>query len=347
MAKGNLLLGMGRGKLGDVVLYRQNGQQMSRPRVRVVKNPRTSGQQIQRMVQATIAYAYAGLKTIVDHSFEGVQYGGKSMNYFMKRNMDELRAQVIAGGNGDNISARFAIPNVRVLYPNNYVVSNGSLPPCPDPVGTAIAEDNSFGLKFGSLPVNTGTLEEFMQLFGAQPGDQLTFLIFNTKKDGSLSVASIGEESAYAMAMAVRRIKFKASYTEDELGAAFSTSSLSTLTDMEVTSSDITVAPVGTGQDKGFAVGSLSLGTVNDTIICGGCVILSRKTGNSWLRSPQSAVIFDNYLDPAIEGFNKPGFTLSTAYNAWMSGTTPVGVSEYILNGKPNTDTWPEVDEEP
>ena len=343
MAKGNLLLGMGRGKLGDVVLYRQNGQQMSRPRVRVVKNPRTSGQQIQRMVQATIAYGYAGLKTIVDHSFEGIQYGGKSMNYFMKRNMDELRAQVIAGGNGDNISARFAIPNVRVIYPNKYIVSNGSLPPCPEPESAVVLQSNTVGMKFGTGVVTEPSLFQFMRLFNANPGDQLTFIIFNTKKDGSLSVASLGEESAYAMAMAVRRVKFKDSYTDEELSEYVTRGN--TLFDDSVTSPDMDINVVGAEGNKGLAVGSTSLGNADETIICGGCVILSRKSGDSWLRSPQSTVIFDSYLNPVTAGFKKPGFALSTAYNAWMSGTTPVGVSEYILNGKPNTDTWPEVDE--
>lgn len=345
MAKGNLLLGMGRGKLGDVVLYRQNGQQMSRPRVRVVNNPRTSGQQIQRMVQATIAYAYAGLKTIVDHSFEGVQYGGKSMNYFMKRNMDELRAQVIAGGNGENISARFAIPNVRVLYPNNYVVSNGSLPPCPDPENAVLSDSGNEGIAFGSGQVTEGSLWEFMHVFGADAGDQLTFLIFNTKRDGSLSVASIGDESAYAMAVAIRRIKFKETYTNEQLDTVLNSTTAVQLLDSEVTSTDLMITTVGPNDGKRFFVGAPSFGVDNETFICGGCVIRSKKSGNSWLRSPQSAVIFDNYLTPADAGFKKPGFTLSTAYNAWMSGTTPVGVSEYILNGKPNTDTWPEVDE--
>ena len=343
MAKGNLILGMGRGKLGDVGRYRQTGQQMARPRVRVVKNTRTRGQQIQRMVQATIAYAYAGLKTIVDHSFEGVQYGGKSMNYFMKRNMDDLRAQVIAGGNGENINARFAIPNVRVLYPNNYVVSNGSLPPCPAPEDPVVSDSNIAGVRFGTGQTGEATLWDFMHFFGANPGDQLTFLIFNTKKDGSLAVASIGDESAYAMAMAVRRIKFKASYTNEELDTPLTPSAQ--VFDTEVTSSDMSVDVLGSGANKYFFIGVPSFGGATETIICGGCVIMSRKSGESWLRSPQSVVMFDNYINTTAEGFKKPGFTLSTAYNAWMSGTTPVGVSEYILNGKPNTDTWPEVDE--
>lgn len=341
MAKGNLLLGMGRGKLGDVVLYRQNGQQMSRPRVRVVKNPRTSGQQIQRMVQATIAYAYAGLKTIVDHSFEGVQYGGKSMNYFMKRNMDALRAQVVAADSGAEINARFAAPNIRVLYPNEYVVSNGSLAPVATPVGNIIGPDSMRpGLSFPYALKSSSTFRDFMAAFGASAGDQLTFLFFNVAKDDSDVVARINNENAVSTALAVRRLKFKDSYTEEELNKTFGELSGTTflaLFDSAVTDTDIAYE-LSTGNNAiYFTVPSFA----DKRDVYGGCCIRSRKQGETWLRSPQTVYIGNSF----VSGTKNIGFTITTAYNAWMSGTTPVGVSEYILNGKPNTDTWPEVDE--
>ena len=343
MAKGNLLLGMGRGKLGDVVLYRQNGQQMSRPRVRVVKNPRTSGQQIQRMVQATIAYAYAGLKTIVDHSFEGVQYGGKSMNYFMKRNMDALRAQVVAANSGAEISARFAAPNVRVLYPNEYIVSNGSLAPFATPSGNVIdAVSGNPGLRFSYVVAAASTFRQFMATLGASAGEQLTFLFFNVNMDKSDVVAKIDSENAYATALGVRRLKFKDAYTEEELSKTMQAvieDGIINMFDAAVSDTDIAVS-LGSGQ-IGLSVTVPSFKDKRD--VYGGCCIRSRKQGETWLRSPQSVFINTSFLG----GENNFGFTVTTAYNAWMSGTTPVGVSEYILNGKPNTDTWPEIDEEP
>ena len=337
MAKGNLLLGMGRGKLGDVVLYRQNGQQMSRPRVRVVKNPRTSGQQIQRMIQATIAYGYAGLKTIVDHSFEGVQYGGKSMNYFMKRNMDALRAQVIAGSNGTDIDACFAIPNVRVLYPNKYIVANGSLTPFPEPVSF---DQENLMIDFGLVSDAAPTVQDFMNVLGVSAGDQLTFLVLNVNKQNV--VASLNGETAFATALAVRRYKFKDNISAEALAAAWNADT-SSYVDFEVSSTDLdfVLTPGGEGEDPKILVNIPSFST--DTLLVGACCIRSRKQGESWLRSPQTMV-----LDASvIKDDEAPmGFTLSTAYNAWMSGTTPVGVSEYILNGKPNSDTWPTVPDE-
>lgn len=342
MAKGNLLLGMGRGKLGDVVLYRQNGQQMSRPRVRVVKNPRTSGQQIQRMIQATIAYAYAGLKTIVDHSFEGVQYGGKSMNYFMKRNMDALRSQVIAADNGVDISARFAAPNIRVLYPNEYVVSNGSLPPFAKATGNIVDPVSlAPGLSFPYALLQNATLEDLMAVLGASAGEQLTFLFFNVDKDGNDVVAKINDENAFASALAVRRLKFKDSYTEAELETelgGLSADALYALFDDAVTDRDLTLAPNAQTNELYFTVPSFK----NKRVVYGGCCIRSQKNGESWLRSPQTVFISSDWLD----GNKNPGFTVTTAYNAWTSGTTAIGVSEYILNGKPNTDVWPIIDDE-
>lgn len=342
MAKGNLLLGMGRGKLGDVVLYRQNGQQMSRPRVRVVKNPRTSGQQIQRMIQATIAYGYAGLKTIVDHSFEGVQYGGKSMNYFMKRNMDALRAQVIAADSGVEISARFAAPNVRVLYPNEYIVSNGSLSPVVTPVGNVIIPNQLVpGLEFPVVLNPSSTFADIMAAFGASAGDQLTFLFFNVDNAQKDVVATIGEENAFATALAVRRIKFLDSYTEQQLATTFGNlhgGHFENLVDPAVSDTDIIF-------EYGGQTGSIYIGVPSfkdKRVIYGGCCIRSRKSGDSWLRSPQTVYISSDWLG----GNSNPGFTVTTAYNAWMTGTTQIGVSEYILNGKPNTEVWPIIDDE-
>lgn len=342
MAKGNLLLGMGRGKLGDIVLYRQNGQQMSRPRTRVVKNPRTSGQQIQRMIQATIAYGYAGLKTIVDHSFEGVQYGQHSMSYFMKRNMDALRAKVLAESDGSTRTACYAIPNVRILYPNEYVVSNGSLAPCPNPKTFGNSGTAAF-MRFGNARFNT--LQNLMTYFNASAGDQLTFLVLNAKLgDVAQPVASLNGESVYAVALAVRRIKFKNSYTDAELATSpISNDALNpALFDMEVTSSGINVE----GGETAVEDCDVFFTDLKDGIeAVAGCVIRSRKSGDSWLRSPQTIAFDAAILTPVF------GFSLTTAYNAWMAGTTPVGVSEYILNGKPNTDIWPTVpdegDEEP
>ena len=50
---------------------------------------------IQRMIFATIVAAYARMKSITDHSFEGVAYGAKSQQKFMSENLKRLRAFIL------------------------------------------------------------------------------------------------------------------------------------------------------------------------------------------------------------------------------------------------------------
>ena len=74
------------GKVGNVV-FRKNGKQnVVSQRPASVKNPRSDDQQRQRAFIKTVASAYSVFKPICDHSFEGVTYGGKSMNFFNKEN---------------------------------------------------------------------------------------------------------------------------------------------------------------------------------------------------------------------------------------------------------------------
>ena len=58
---------------------------------RHVKNPKTSAQTLQRVLVKVVALAYAMLKDICNHSFEGVTNGFQCMNKFKKVNLRYLR----------------------------------------------------------------------------------------------------------------------------------------------------------------------------------------------------------------------------------------------------------------
>ena len=51
-----------------------------------VKNPKTSAQTLQRVLVKVVAFAYAMLKAICNHSFEGFSNGFDCMNKFKKVN---------------------------------------------------------------------------------------------------------------------------------------------------------------------------------------------------------------------------------------------------------------------
>lgn len=81
-----MLLGQGAGKLGDLVLYRNAGQQQARAYVTNPKNPKTYKQAQQRAKFASVALAYQYLKTIVDRSTR-YSNGCTAYNDFLKNNI--------------------------------------------------------------------------------------------------------------------------------------------------------------------------------------------------------------------------------------------------------------------
>lgn len=170
MSKGNMLLGHARGKVGDLVFSRTNGQQVVRSRAAVVKNPRTTTQMIQRIILNTVAQAYSRFRAITDHSFEGVQAGQKTMSIFMKKNIDKLNSQIKeALANNYSFYDIYAFTQIGANYlaMNNYVVSQGSLPEVPvKGVSLTTAE---FALK-------ANTYAAVIEQYGLKRGDQLTLV---------------------------------------------------------------------------------------------------------------------------------------------------------------------------
>ena len=61
MAKGNLLLGTAARSIGDVVMYRREGTQVSRIRIRQIKNPKTKAQCAQRAYMSAVVRFYQPL----------------------------------------------------------------------------------------------------------------------------------------------------------------------------------------------------------------------------------------------------------------------------------------------
>lgn len=168
--KGNILLGQARGKLGDMVFSRTNGQQVARARAQQVKNPRTEKQMIQRIILNTIAQAYSAMQPICDHSFEGVAAGQASMSFFMRKNMDALRAKIAQElNNGYDFDSIFSFSpiNSNQLVPNVYLIAKGTLPSIDASVS---------GSTTGQIALSANTYEALISEYGLQRGDQITFV---------------------------------------------------------------------------------------------------------------------------------------------------------------------------
>lgn len=198
MAKGNMLLGTLRGSIGDVTYTRTKGAQISKAKSTSPRNPRTSKQIYQRMFFATIAKAKSAMKNIVDHSFEQVQHGSKSLQYFSKRNIALMRQTAVFSDSLQTWVAPgmgFVPPKAISFTWNPYRISEGSLaklnvPSFPETIPeSAPGERWQYAPFFDHVPENPGNTPVFqlysniIQNNGCKVGDYMTLCFISAKND--------------------------------------------------------------------------------------------------------------------------------------------------------------------
>lgn len=81
MSKSNMLLGLAKGKVGDLVFYRDGGEQRTRTRV-IPKNPRTPAQMAQRVKMANVSALYRVLAPVLSSSFSNRPTNQSGYNAF-------------------------------------------------------------------------------------------------------------------------------------------------------------------------------------------------------------------------------------------------------------------------
>lgn len=210
-----MLLGTTRGKLGDVVFYRRNGKQAQRTRV-TPSNPKSEAQCKNRMIMHTLSTAASRLKKVVDHSFEGVRYGQKSTNHFIKINhaMAKAIAAKAAASIPDGIGKSFCLKGANNLALLNYEISRGQLSMKDYAIFTDLANVRGaelFGTEFGNLLGNMSSAADYeakLAELGLVPGDQLTIVAVATTGTEAAAYEATGA-SADEMYVEFARIVFK------------------------------------------------------------------------------------------------------------------------------------------
>ena len=161
------------GKLGQTVGYRgANGKRLVRARVDEISNPRSTAQNIQRMVFSTAAVSLGHLSEVLRSSVEGVKAGAPSLAYLRGKALNMLRTSDIMQGN----DYRYALKGESDFVVNPYQISKGSLAPVPI-LNFSTGEDN--GLHIGITADSGDTMEAktFSKVFpNVALGDQLTFI---------------------------------------------------------------------------------------------------------------------------------------------------------------------------
>ena len=178
MAQSKSFFGLRRGSTKTLTFSVYNGKQVTKDRVFNVKNPRSSMQMKQRAIMATALRGYSALKEICDHSFEGITYGQKSMNYFVAENARMIRS---------------AAPNVNLSLSkgnsvsNAYIIAKGSLTPI-NLVGISVSDGKTFGTLVGSGN-SAFSFGKLMAGYGATTiGDMVTFVHLVDNPGGNASV---------------------------------------------------------------------------------------------------------------------------------------------------------------
>lgn len=166
MAKNNIFLGTGSGKLGDVVLMRRDGRQVARAYIASPANPRTVGQSVQRNFLAPVAKFFAPLADVLESSWEGMTRAA-SYQAFLKHNINAARK----GG--------YYVPKGQGWLPLPYRLSKGTI----QPVQCIMEEDamhltniNSAQWVAEGQTVTVGDVARAFVNSGYQEGDQFTFV---------------------------------------------------------------------------------------------------------------------------------------------------------------------------
>lgn len=170
MAKSNSFFGLRRGSTKTLTFQVNNGQQITKDRVEIVKNPRTLSQMTQRMVMATVSAAYTAMKQICNHSFEGVSYGQETMSKFISVNSKLLRENLSAQ------TSKFGYNEYRDrgIKVGAYQLSDGSLP-APTFAFTASSGETTIELKLASdAPEDPASANEIAENLGLALGEMVT-----------------------------------------------------------------------------------------------------------------------------------------------------------------------------
>ena len=295
MAKGNMLLGQARGKVGDVVFSRTNGQQVIKARAAQVKNPQTKAQMIQRIILNTVAQVYSKMQPICDHSFEGVKDGQDCMSYFMSKNTKLLRN--LASTFGLDASSPLVVDLGSTDFATNpYIISKGTL---PNIELTADSDYTAMGLPAGN------TYEGVLSAYGLQRGDQLTFCIFDklSNQQAQFHYARIildpretdGSEADLSTTFISDGVVQKANPRNENYGVEF---------DLNGTDLDFEAPAPRTTLSR--------------------AIIVSRRGEDGlWLRSDAQLAVSPEQTE---------GITIQDAYDNWLASGLDVESSKYLNN---------------
>lgn len=284
MAKGNPLLGMARGKVGDVVMYRANGEQVMRARNRHPRNPNTNAQIIQRAVMAGVQRVYSLGYQLFNHAFQGYRVGAENQRRFVKVNADKIRKAVLAALNGSETPVYLGAPGILSPVPNEYIVSEGNYDQTLLSIDATTPANPAWVLPTAGSATTIGA---YAAAHGLVDGDIYTIVGIFTKSD-TMDYEYFDQDGQLVEDASVRKAYFAYLQLRVKAGTQASTAALSSSTQWD----DIFDEAHGTTGSKTIAEG---LDMVDVSGIDGsGAWTVIRSRENEDLRSTSTLQLFGN-----------------------------------------------------
>lgn len=327
--------GMARGKVGDVVFSRNNGEQISRVRNRHPKNPRTNKQMYQRAVMATIMQAYAAGQEIFNHSFQGKAVGAENQRAFLSKNAKLLRGQIAAeleaGTAALNCNAAVVAPGAITPVPNEYMISEGAYP------------QNFFGWDeaqkrfYTPAALDDETVAAYAQRLGLEAGDIYTFVVmvisgstpsFTVRGVETATTGAYKPESQYPAVFGFVRLQVKDVSAVSTVASGAPMSAVFDITASKSSSLSLDGDLADALLDLTEFISANAFPAVNDGLAALGCI---RSRLDQDLRSTSFMHVASPVSGRATAGMY--GITSPYALLAWQQGTEALGDSDLILEG--------------
>ena len=302
MSKGNVLLGMARGAVGDIVFSRLKGQQVTRARNRQPANPRTSSQMYQRALFTDAVKFYTrGRRNLFQFAFENKKENESDYNAFMRENAK--RGVVISKAAFDNYG-----------YPalGNFIMSKGTLPPMVESSLTNRGMNVQKIISATEAPA-VATLGDISRILidgvDTLEGDILTFVTIVVNNNTNVpSVDGVGGNTTWV----VNQIQLNASSKQP-------------LSDYGLKASQVT--------SEGSAIVEIkqNIDTILNTSIAAGAVIHSRNTANGVQVSTEELKL-NSVATTAIEAARQRSY-IDAVVESWRITQQAPVVSEAVMQG--------------
>ena len=324
MARSKSFFGLRTGSTKSLTFQVYRGQQITKDRVYRVSNPRTEAQMKQRAIIPIVAASRAALKGLVDHSFEGVNYGNDSLKKFSELNLRSgaLKVESYAPN-------RFSNPGFA-----NLIVSKGSLSDGgvtvnfnnTNQVDYVITVQDGKELLFNEAKAGDSaddvlkTIAEWgvSRCEVVAPGNQLTFLTVSP-----VDYVKVGNNRAPLSAFDISRILIPSTESTpaqvDDVNGSWKVQSDVPMGSRSVWLTNGKASISLWGNPKTNHLG-ISVQLANSPIICGAALIRSAYVNGTWKRSNAKIVV---QMPKGVDKYT---------YEMWRSYYESTGVSAKYLN---------------